>query len=73
MEELNLWEYRVQTVGGRFRSIKDSDLEIILNEWGQEGWEVINVEKLQTSLKTRVVAKRPLTQQTRRQRSYQNY
>ena len=43
-EEFKHWEYRVQTVGGVF-STKDEDIQAMLDEWGAEGWEAVDVTK----------------------------
>jgi hypothetical protein len=67
-DELKFWEYRVQTVGGLFGT-KDELIQDVLNEWGSEGWEVINVFAPQGSGKVTIVAKRPLTDRVRRMRS----
>jgi len=67
-DELKFWEYRVQTVGGLFGT-KDELIQDVLNEWGSEGWEVINVFAPQGSGKVTIVAKRPLTDRIRRMRS----
>jgi len=48
---------------------KDEDIEATLNEWGEEGWEAINVYTPEGSGKVTIVAKRPLTAATRRRRS----
>lgn len=62
------WEYRVQTIGSIFGT-KDENIEATLNEWGEDGWEVINVYTPEGSGKVTMVAKRPLTDRVRRQRS----
>ena len=36
------WEYRVRTIGSMWGT-KDEKIQATLNEWGEEGWEVINV------------------------------
>ena len=68
-EELKLWEYRVQTVGGFFAGVKANLLEELLNEWGQEGWEVVSTHIIENANKINVIAKRPLTRSVRRERS----
>lgn len=68
MTEPVLWEYRVQTVGGTFGT-KDEQVEEALNELGAEGWEAVNVYLQSNSGKTTIVAKRPLSRTTRRQRT----
>jgi hypothetical protein len=67
-EEIKQWEYRVQTIGGLFGT-KDEMIYDTLNEWGMEGWEAINVFTPEGSGKITIVAKRPLTDRARRQRS----
>lgn len=68
MAEATQWEYRVVVCGGVLRT-KDEELKALLNEWGEEGWEVISVNSLEGSNKVRVVAKRPLTAARRRART----
>jgi len=67
-EEFKLWEYRVQTIGGIFGT-KDELIQSTLDEWGMEGWEAINVFTPAGSGKITMVAKRPLTERTRRSRT----
>ena len=67
-EEYKLWEYRVQTIGSIFGK-KDDLVQTTLDEWGQEGWEAINVFTPENSGKITIVAKRPLTERVRRMRS----
>lgn len=70
MDEINRWEYRVFSMGKWWRSARDQELEEALNELGAEGWEVISVMARNYSGETvRIVAKRPLTDRARRQRS----
>ncbi len=69
MAEQTGWEYRVQSVGGFF-STKDEVIEAALNEWGEEGWELVNAFVTQNSgSKVTLVAKRPLSRTVRRQRA----
>lgn len=67
-DEFKQWEYRVQTIGSMFGT-KDEDIQATLDEWGSEGWEAINVYTPSQSGKVTIVAKRPLTELVRRQRS----
>jgi hypothetical protein len=67
-EEVKLWEYRVETIGSIFGT-KDEFVQATLDEWGTEGWEAINVYTPYGSGKVTIVAKRPLTDRTRRLRS----
>jgi hypothetical protein len=68
-EQTAQWEYRVLTVGNAFSGAKDEQIEAILNEWGLEGWEAVNVYAPSNSPKVTLVAKRPLTASARRMRS----
>ena len=68
-EETPKWEYRVQTVGGFFSGVKADELEQLLNEWGEEGWEVVSTHIIENANKINVIAKRPLSRATRRYRS----
>jgi hypothetical protein len=66
-EEIKQWEYRVQTIGSVFGT-KDENIAATLNEWGEEGWEAINVYTPEGSGKVTIVAKRPLMRTARRSR-----
>ena len=68
MTETIQWEYRVQTIGNLFGT-KDENIQATLNDWGEEGWEAINVYTPEGSGKVTIVAKRPLSERARRQRS----
>lgn len=67
-DEFKQWEYRVQTIGGIFDT-KDELVQNTLDEWGAEGWEAVNVYAQHGSAKVTLVAKRPLTDRSRRMRS----
>jgi hypothetical protein len=67
------WKFRVETLGSALRNLKDEELELILDSWGQEGWDVISVSNLTSSNKVRLVGKRPLTPGARRQRDWPSY
>ena len=68
-EEMQKWEYRVQTVGGFFKGVPADELEELLNEWGVDGWEVVSTHILENANKINVIAKRPLTRTALRMRS----
>lgn len=68
-DEPQKWEYRVQTVGGFFSGVKAEELELLLNEWGEEGWEVVAAHIIENANKINVIAKRPLTRETIRRRT----
>ena len=67
-EEFKQWEYRVQTIVSLFGT-KDELIQDTLDEWGEEGWEAINVFTPENSGKITIVAKRPLTERTKRMRN----
>ena len=67
-EEIKQWEYRVQTIGNIFGT-KDELIQDTLDEWGEDGWEAINVFTPEGSGKITMVAKRPLTDRVRRMRN----
>ena len=68
MDENIKWEYRVNTIGSAIRGLKDEEIEAVLNDWGEAGWEVISARPPTNSSKITVVAKRPQTTSTLRQR-----
>jgi hypothetical protein len=68
-EAIKQWEYRVQTVGAFFSGVKAEELEELLNEWGEDGWEVVSTHIIENANKINVIAKRPLTDRVRRERS----
>jgi hypothetical protein len=68
MTEQTQWEYRVQTIGSMWGS-KDESIQATLNEWGEDGWEAVSVYTPYGSGKVTIVAKRPLTDNVRRERS----
>jgi hypothetical protein len=67
-EDIRQWEYRVQTIGGTFGT-KDELIQDTLDEWGMEGWEAVNVFTPSGSGKVTIVAKRSLSDRTRRLRT----
>ena len=69
MSEPNQWEYRVLTVGTFFKGVKDADFEGFLNEFGQEGWELVGFRTIENSNQAQAVFKRPLDRTARRWRS----
>lgn len=69
-ETVKSWEYQVATIGSALHSPKDEELETLLNEWGEDGWEVINILTPSGGKKIRIVARRPLTAASRRRRNW---
>jgi hypothetical protein len=49
--------------------VKADELENLLNEWGEQGWEVVSTHILENANKINVIAKRPLTREAIRRRS----
>jgi 5-formyltetrahydrofolate cyclo-ligase len=70
MAETTQWEYLSRSVGSFWNMPKDEDLEAVLNELGEQGWEVVNAFAQHSSNKVRVIAKRPLTADNRRRRNW---
>jgi hypothetical protein len=68
-EEIKQWEYRVQTVGSFWTGVKADELEQLLNDWGEEGWEVVSTHIIENANKINVIAKRLLTREVIRRRS----
>ena len=69
MSETNQWEYRVRTFGSFFKGVKDEELETELNQWGENGWEVVAYRSIENTNQGQVIAKRPLDRTARRWRS----
>ena len=55
--------------GRIFSGVKADELEELLNEWGEDGWEVVSTHIIENANKINVIAKRPLTDRARRERS----
>jgi len=68
-EETQKWEYRVQKFGSIWTGTRDEVVEQTLNEWGQEGWEVVSSVGFDNTNKITVIAKRPLSERVRSSRS----
>jgi hypothetical protein len=73
MPESIKWEYLSMTVGTFWQASKDEEIEISLNEIGEQGWEVVSVYPIEKTRKARIIAKRALTAGTKRQRSLNEY
>jgi len=70
MTGLNQWEYYLESFGSFWSRPKDEELAAILNELGEEGWEVFAFYQAPSSNKVTIVAKRPLSQAARRRRDW---
>ena len=69
MSETTQWEYRVKSFGSFFQGVRDDLLEAELNQWGEEGWEVVGFRMIENTNRSQVIAQRPLARDVRRQRS----
>ena len=58
-DEIKKWEYRVFNLGGLLNEVKPEEMEALLNQWGQEGWELVVAHHHEGSNRVRLVAKRP--------------
>jgi hypothetical protein len=72
-ENITQWEYRVQEFGSFWGGVKAAEMEAALNEWGEQGWEVVSTHVLENMNKVNVIAKRPLTDRVKRMRSMPSY
>jgi hypothetical protein len=68
MPEKIQWEYHIEVLGSTFKSLKPEQIETALNEFGEMGWDVINLHQPQNSNRIWVAMKRPVTPATRRRR-----
>ena len=59
------WEYKVLKEGHWLKGIKAEVIEEELNLWGEEGWELVTIERQQNELL--VVLKRPIGAPKRRE------
>ena len=66
MPEKIQWEYHIEVLGSTFKSLKPEQIETALNEFGEMGWEVINLHQPQNSNRIWIVMRRPVTPATRR-------
>jgi hypothetical protein len=69
MAETTQWEYLVQTVGTFWKGVKDDEFQALLNQWGEDGLEVVGFRTIENSNQSQVIAKRPLDRTARRWRS----
>jgi len=69
MADNSQWEYHIEVLGSVFRSPKPEQIEASLNEFDEDGWEVVSLHQLNNSNKIWVTMKRQLTPAIRRQRN----
>lgn len=65
MFETAPWEYGVQTFGTMWNGLQDNELEAEINLWGEQGWEVIGLRRLEKANRVQAIAKRPLPREVR--------
>ncbi|MCI0520617.1 MAG: DUF4177 domain-containing protein [Chloroflexi bacterium] len=70
MSETLRWEYKAASVGSFWSEPSEAAIEETLNQLGMEGWEVVSVVAPHGTNRLRVIAKRPLTAETRRLRTW---
>jgi hypothetical protein len=68
MAETTQWEYRAVSLGTFWTEPKDEEIETILNQLGEQGWEVVSVFTRYGTNRVRVVAKRLLSEDEARRR-----
>jgi hypothetical protein len=68
MADTSQWEYRAASLGSFWTEPKDEEIEAVLNQMGEEGWEVLSVFTRYGTNKVRVVARRPLSPDDARRR-----
>ncbi len=73
MAEKVQWEYQAETFGSLLTHMKDEELEAVLDQWGEDGWEVIGAYAIPGTYRFRVIAKRPVDQRKRRERTMPGY
>jgi hypothetical protein len=68
-EESRKWEYLVKTLGSFWKGVPDDTIQNELNDWGEDGWEVVAIRTIENSNQATVIAKRPLSSAVRRART----
>ena len=68
-EEIKKWEYQIYSLGSVLKSPKDDELMELLDEWGEDGWELVSAVRGENTNRLTLIAKRPLTTVSRRRRS----
>lgn len=51
-------QYRVETLGGSFSAARDEEIEDLLNEWSEEGWQLVSAFPIGDN-RVRLIAHRP--------------
>lgn len=67
--EAEKWEYHVETAGSFWSAPKPEDLQTLLNAMGADGWKLVSAYTLPNSNQITLIARRPLTDRARRERS----
>lgn len=71
-EEIKQWEYLVKTFGSFWKGVPDQAIQDELNDWGEDGWEVVAIRTIENSNQATVIAKRTLSRTARRARTISN-
>ena len=45
-EEIKKWEYQIYSLGSILKSPKDEELVELLDEWGEDGWELVSTVRV---------------------------
>lgn len=64
------WEYRVISLGSFWSMPKDEEIQAVLDELGEEGWEAVNAYSHHSTNQVKIILKRPLSGDTRRRRNW---
>ena len=72
-EESKKWEYQIYSLGSILKSPKDEELVELLDEWGEDGWELVSTVRGESTNRLTLIAKRPLTDRSRRERSMPSF
>ena len=60
------WEYSVEALGGALRGVRPQEIEALLNEAANDGWEPVNVfQRGASSNQILIVLRRKVTGRTR--------
>ena len=68
-DEITKCEYHVYSLGSILRAPKEEEVTELLDEWGEDGWELVSAVRGESTNRLTLIAKRPLTTASRRRRS----
>ena len=72
-EQTKKWEYQIYSLGSILKTPKDEELIELLDEWGEDGWELVSAVRGESTNRLTLIAKRPLADLSRRERSRPSY